>query len=489
MAAYPIGLPNPLRIDSIPSPVRSQTLHIVMKNCPASLCNMIVFMVCCFLVVVLLLPRIVHHRAAARGSTCANRLFMIGLATHNYHSAYRQLPQGTGGTTGADDEQENNAGRLGPLVALLPFIEQQKLWETIANPYASPKTKEHFPPMGPVPWYDATVYQPWRQSPATYHCPTLAQQPKAVVQPKIVYTLSVSSQGGGASGVTTSYVACYGDGTLNVGKLVDLQDNALMRQARAVNRGMFQAGQRLRFRDVMDGLSNTVMFSETISNVEGKRGVSGIARDIASLSENPSLCLAAAKNPDTRWWPQGRGSRWSDGLLATSGFQTVLPPNSPSCTSNAGIFDSVVAASSRHAGGVHVLLADGAVLFVTNQIDCGDSNAPGVIDRTGASRLGSKSPYGLWGAIGTRANREIITEEIGKPAREFNPANIRLDESIHVWRSKNGGESVSAAFVRIIDKKTIELKDADGILHQVPLNTLFDEDIYRAVKSNLMKEK
>ncbi|MGB7346638.1 MAG: DUF1559 domain-containing protein [Pirellulaceae bacterium] len=452
-----------------------------------SLCSSIVFVVCCLLLTSLLLPKIARQRAAARASVCADNLKQLGLAIHNYHAAYRQLPQGTGGTVGADDEKLNNAGRLGPLVGILPFIEEQQLWETISNPYISPKTKDSFPPMGPVPWYDASVYQPWGQSPSTYQCPDNAPQVNEVPKQQVVYTLTVP--GSGNVGVMANYVACYGDGTLNAGKLLDQRDVDAMRQSRASNRGMFQASQQTKFRDILDGLSNTLMFSETVSSVEGKRGISGIAKDIANLSENPSLCLAAAKDPVTKWWPQGRGSRWSDGLLATSGFQTVLPPNSPSCTSEAGIFDSVVAASSRHDGGVHVLMGDGAVKFVTNQIDCGDSTMPGVaVGRTGKSAPGAPSPYGVWGALGSRASKEIIEEQFDQPPmgdiRDRFIAKPAAETSR--WTSKDGKQTLSASFVRIIDKKTIELKSASGTLHQVPLNTLSDKDIYRAVELDLM---
>jgi hypothetical protein len=440
------------------------------------------------LVAALILPSIAQQRAAARSEACANKLKLIGLALHNYHSAYKQLPQGTGGSTGGEDDRASNAGRLGPLVGITPFIEHQILWESIVNPYVSPKTKEVFPSMGPVPWYDASIYQPWGRSPSVYQCPETGQPKAPEVPPQVVYTLTIP--GANIAGVMTSYVACYGDGTLDAGKIVDLKNDDSRIRALAGNRGIFHAGQPRRFRDILDGLSNTMMFSEAVANIQGKAGVSGIAKDVVGLSENPSLCLKAAKDANTKWWPQGRGSRWCDGLLATSGYQAVLPPNSPSCTSDQGIDDAVIAASSRHQGGVYVLMSDGAVGFISDTIDCGDPTIPGVAyGRDGVSRPGRKSPYGLWGALGTRASKEVIEKHVFAPEARFGAPRLRAEkQNLSIWRSTNGHESLQAQFVRVIDKKTIELKDANGILHQVPLNTLSDKDIYRAVEMDLKRQ-
>ena len=74
--------------------------------------------------------------------------------------------------------------------------------------------------------------------------------------------------------------------------------------------------------------------------------------------------------------------------------------------------EGVLPPSSRHQGGVHVLMADGAVKFITDSIEAGNSKAPPVRhDGWVINPAGSKSPYGLWGALGTRANKELIDGE------------------------------------------------------------------------------
>ncbi|MCA9062559.1 MAG: DUF1559 domain-containing protein, partial [Planctomycetaceae bacterium] len=55
-----------------------------------------------------------------------------------------------------------------------------------------------------------------------------------------------------------------------------------------------------------------------------------------------------------------------------------------------------------HTGGVQSLMADGAVRFISENIDTGNLSV--------ATTIGNRSPYGVWGALGTKAGGEIIGE-------------------------------------------------------------------------------
>ena len=55
------------------------------------------------------------------------------------------------------------------------------------------------------------------------------------------------------------------------------------------------------------------------------------------------------------------------------------------------------AASSHHPGGVDVGMADGSVRFIAETVDTGDSLA------TTPDPTSGRSPYGVWGALGTMA--------------------------------------------------------------------------------------
>ena len=99
-------------------------------------------------------------------------------------------------------------------------------------------------------------------------------------------------------------------------------------------------------------------------------------------------------------------STYCDGQPENVAFHTVLPPNGPSCNSdgngNSDAAVSVLSASSEHTGGVQVLLCDGSARFVSENIDTGNLGV--------ATNLGASSPYGVWGALGTRAGGEVIGE-------------------------------------------------------------------------------
>lgn len=78
-------------------------------------------------------------------------------------------------------------------------------------------------------------------------------------------------------------------------------------------------------------------------------------------------------------------------------MNTILPPNREVCARVGGntAWDGVWTASSRHQGGAHVLMADGAVKFITDSIEAGDSkNGVVYIGGMGNRVPGSKSPYG-----------------------------------------------------------------------------------------------
>ena len=369
-------------------------------------------LICGCLSLALLLPAVQAAREAARRMSCQNNMKMVGLALQNYHSAYKSLPMGSGGTGPGATDRDGNAYRLSGFVALLPFMEQQELWKQISNPY--PVSNPQFPPMGPVPWYDPGEYAPFA-TPVPVLCPTDE-------------SLSASE---------TDFALCYGDGVKYVGMSAEQITELLAKEAgvedpqqsqefmnqgfihlRASQRGMFSNRFAYKFRDVLDGMANTIAVAEIARSKQTPLVRTLVAKDIDGLVDSPRVCVESVVSPQdptmlsgsVTAWPESRGYHWADGNIRSTGFTTVLPPNSASCTTPLSEFEGVYSAGSHHVGGCNVLMADGAVIFITDSIDCGDTGAPSVQVNSpipGASP-GAKSPYGLWGALGSRANKEAM---------------------------------------------------------------------------------
>jgi len=388
----------------------------------------------------LLLPAVQAAREAARRMSCSNNVKQIGLGIHNYHAAYNAMPQQMSGPAipGQDEHDpaaNSNMMQNSFLVAILPFVEQQALWEQISNPMQR-MANDVIRPSGPWPAFgpsqdnddgsDETrgwFYRPWITEVPTLRCPS---------DPGF----GVPSQG------RTNYAACMGDSIERLNRGLRHWDDlvnpnagdlsAAAQEGNASCRGAFVARKQMRFRDILDGLANTIAGGEIATDL-GDRDVRTNPGKGPNAYTNPSACQGlrdatrpqfwapgtntAAKASETWTQRYGRGFNWSNGYAMNSGFNTILPPNETACIGDDGDWqphrsDGTLPPSSRHQGGVHVLMADGAVKFITDSIESGDRNARPVMMGNVApqARPGAMSPYGLWGALGTRASKETISE-------------------------------------------------------------------------------
>ena len=128
--------------------------------------------------------------------------------------------------------------------------------------------------------------------------------------------------------------------------------------------------------------------------------------DAARMSAPPKSVRAACTNTSyaVTTSTQQRGWRWGDGRPYFVAFMTVLPPNSASCTyANRDDQGGCYSASSNHPGGANGGMADGSVRFISETIDSGFS------DETRSSKR-ARSPYGVWGALGSIKGSEPVGE-------------------------------------------------------------------------------
>ncbi len=442
-----------------------------------SLSDLLVGVVICGALLSLAMMSVVRSRAAARGRSCGNNLKQLGLALHNYHSAYKQMPSGAGGTGQGGDQlnRVGNAGRLSAFVGLSPFYEEQQLWERISNPLR--QGDQNYPPMGPEPWHDPKQYPPWSMRPELLVCP--------------------DDKSAAEFSVAASYVLNYGDGIQRVGSgkndWPSPEDRASLMNQRAACRGVFGKQIQYRFRDILDGLSNTMMMSEM--QINGAK----VARNVADLAIKPSLAIKAQSGNE--FWPAGRGAVWCDGALRSAGFQAVLPPGSPSATSDQGETTAVMSASSHHGDGAHVLMCDGAVMFVSSSIDAGDPDSPSVALASPGSKAtfappGSKSPYGVWGALGSRASKETIEESLGE-SDATSPPRQPIDESRLAELKKQplqtfnvGGEKspIEGWLLSCSRDGKLVIVTVDGKEKRFTLADLPSEDAYSIVQAGLAKK-
>ena len=400
----------------------------------------------------LLLPAVQAAREAARRMSCSNNFKQIGLGIHNYHSAYKQLPTHKAGTSGfrsgtaglaGINWTDNTGGTTGPLstnreelsflVGIIPFIEGQALWEQISNPNApnTDGTQGNWQAMGPTP--EVATYGPWSTESPTLRCPS---------DPGI----------GLPSFGRTNYAACLGDSPYRGsagGTSETLARNSNRSQyTRASMRGVYVPRQKAAFRDILDGLANTIMCGEITTDLGDNDTRTNPRTNLVLGTNSPADCNNLLGDPDRpQFWvspgptlsavAEVRGYRWADGNPVFSVMNTILPPNAKTCisalTAETGMAandrhndgtavgtggtarqsSGYLPPSSRHQGGCHVLMGDGAVKFVTDSIEAGSSSImPVVFNGNAAQAPGSKSSYGLWGSLGTRAAKETIEEEI-----------------------------------------------------------------------------
>jgi len=354
--------------------------------------------------VALLLPAVQAAREAARRMSCGNNFKQIGLGLHNYHAAYNRLMKQSGGTFGlatGNPANLSNQNRLSWLVGLLPFVEQQALWELIS----SPDPGGVIPAMGPNP--EQTNYIPWRSQVPGYRCPS-----DPTTQPAGAFAFN-------------NYAACTGDAYFGQeGSGVNDQGVGAGANEERWARGVFRIRFFTGFRDILDGLSNTIASGEIVVDANNKEvigswlpthTVPGAINNSPAFHNTPANIDPARP---TYYLPvletnmnNMRGRRWADGRGIYGNVNTIRPPNSYSALTSWGHTAGIYTMASRHQGGAHVLMADGAVKFITDSIESGnqDRRAPGC-DNT-ALDAGMVSPYGLWGSLGTKGGKETISAD------------------------------------------------------------------------------
>jgi len=340
---------------------------------------------------------------------CSNNLKQFGLAVHNYISATNALPSarnciGSKYTAAQITNGTHGSGNWTVAVVLMPYMEQQQTYTQLgADADNDDATKRLI-----QPWSDA--YD--RNNGSTAYWLVLGTKISGFLCPSDG-DAQAPSLDGHATG-RLSYVHSRGDGLWNNNRN---QADEASANAKVSSRGIFRVGEYPNISVAVDGTSNTLMFSETVTASATGSGVRGpIKGNYITVSGmyvggtgNPGACMAAkvdAKTYDRDLAGQNwRGQRWGDGRTIHNAFVTVIPPNGPSCSYGSDDVWGSMAPSSNHTGGVNACYGDGSVSFISETVST--NNLDGSAD--GNQRVAGVSPYGVWGALGTANGGESVS--------------------------------------------------------------------------------
>ncbi len=252
----------------------------------------------------LLLPAVQAAREAARRSQCVNNLMQVGLAVHHFEFNHERLPAGVINPTGPI-RNEPIGQQVSWIVQILPHMEE-------GNAAAQFDIEQ-----GAY----APVNQAVRQHTIrSLICPS---DPFNRREDKVAPSSYVGSHHGQEAPID------------------------------ADNNGLLFLNSRIRFADIRDGSTYTVLVGEALIAPDNLGWVSGTR---ATLRNTSGINIRESWQPSFRGTQTGMGQGGGD---------------EPDDTQEAGVVKSLYVGGfgSYHTGGANFALADGAVRFISQSID------------------------------------------------------------------------------------------------------------------------
>jgi prepilin-type N-terminal cleavage/methylation domain-containing protein len=271
------------------------------------------------ILIALLLPAVQQAREAARRTQCRNNLKQLGLALHNYHEAHSTFPPGMIYRVAPYNK------RTPFCIFLFPYIDQAAAYN-LYNHDAN--------------WHDASndASRVREAMIPGWQCPS---------DKDAIWTANPDTSIQGNYGVNWgkgTWSDRDGDGSAeSSGGTID--------SARP-NGPPFGNAYGAKVRDITDGTSNTLAMLEMVKTFQGDADYrSWIWNDEPDTYAITTRITPNSSAPDI----------------------TILCVNRPAenlpCTTGANPNGISIGARSMHEGGVHVLLFDGAVRFVSENVD------------------------------------------------------------------------------------------------------------------------
>jgi prepilin-type N-terminal cleavage/methylation domain-containing protein/prepilin-type processing-associated H-X9-DG protein len=241
-----------------------------MRRLGFTLIELLVVIAIIAILIGLLLPAVQKVREAAARVKCSNNLKQIGLAAHNYHSAYGKMPPGVLGSP--DQPRDFNPTSpfnmnqwLGTLAFLLPYVEQDNVYKKIQADWNMETPPNTLAPPFNAWWYNANNFEVAKAKIPIFLCPS---DNAADVTPLynvycsfyaynytfygVRFDVEAAAQGPSIVFGRTNYLACAG----TIGMLVP--SDPFYTQYN----GLFYNRSRVRIENIGDGSAFTLAFGE-----------------------------------------------------------------------------------------------------------------------------------------------------------------------------------------------------------------------------------
>ncbi len=301
------------------------------------------------ILIALLLPAVQQAREAARRSQCKNHLKQLGLALHNYHDAFNRFP------IGAQVPLWNANWRW----SILPYLDQAPLYNRTTQTPENGRGFNTFNAWTGTGGYGTANAALSNALVSPLKCPSSTTDPFYKGTADGV-SPGQSTSGGTEIGMTMDYVGI--GGSYSDAGVAAINKSAVVNTSYGTmgQNGMLPIGIAQNMKDCTDGTSNTMMIGEDsglIANVDRRKNLSGGWGGMRPVGTSG-------------------GDGYGGGGIVTIRY-SPNPKTAPAFT-GAGFNNGPL--TSFHVGGVHTLLADGSVRFISDNLSLDTLLALGAIN-------------------------------------------------------------------------------------------------------------
>ena len=288
----------------------------------------------------LLLPAVQQAREAGRRASCENNLKQIGLSVHNYSDSFGYLPSSIRPTVSTA-----TTTRVSTLTELLPFLEQNNLYEQYNQAYN---------------WYEPTGLG------GNPNAPITATYIPVFVCPSTQLPTRLDGDPDAATWTGVVAITDYG-ATIGVDPLLTSGGTSALVSSAGTASGVLYRSGNPRFADVSDGLSNTILYAESAGRPYVYQKGKLLSTDVANNHVNgggwarPASELLIRGSDFTGTIPDGQYA-----VNFTNGYPSQYGVGGATTDPTFGQLPSGEV-YAFHPAGANIGLADGSVRFLSDK--------------------------------------------------------------------------------------------------------------------------